>query len=249
MSDSIQRTAIVTGAASGIGRATAERLMRDAWRVVGVDLASEFPPGVEAVIGDAADAATIQAALELAHGRLNGLVCAAGLPPNSRWDDEAAWHELIRVDLTAPFVAARSCMPALAAARGSVVFVGSIVGPIEGSSRAPGYAAAKSGLVGLARSLALVGSEDGVRVNVVEPGAIDTPLDPPRFPADDRPDVPLGRMGTADEVASVITFLLSDDASYVTGAELVVDGGRSIAPPLSGRTPNEPGASTEQRPA
>ena len=70
-----------------------------------------------------------------------------------------------------------------------------------------------------------------MRVNVVEPGAIDTPLDPPRFPAHDRPDVPLGRMGTADEVAAAICFLLSGDASYVTGTVLRVDGGRSILPP------------------
>jgi NAD(P)-dependent dehydrogenase (short-subunit alcohol dehydrogenase family) len=205
--------------------------MRDGWQVVAIDVRDEMPPGVEAVVGDAADGATIEAAVILAEGRLHGLVCAAGLPPNDRWDDEAVWHELLRVDLTGPFEAARRCMPALAAARGSVVIVGSIVGPIEGSARSPGYAAAKSGLVGLAKSLALIGAPDGVRVNLVEPGAIDTPLDPPRYPPNDRPDVPLGRIGTADEVAATICFLLSEDASYVTGAELRVDGGRSIATP------------------
>jgi NAD(P)-dependent dehydrogenase (short-subunit alcohol dehydrogenase family) len=226
-----QRSAIVTGAASGIGSATAARLMRDGWRVVGIDLRNDMPRGVEPIVGDAARAEVIQAALNAAQDRLDGLVCAAGLPPNAQWDDETAWHELLRVDLTGPFEAARLCMPALAAVRGSVVLVGSIVGPIEGSPRSVGYAAAKAGLVGVAKSLALVAATDGVRVNVVEPGAIDTPLDPPRFPADDRPDVPLGRMGTADEVASVISFLLSDDASYVTGAEVVVDGGRSVAGP------------------
>ena len=226
-----QRRAIVTGAASGIGRATAERLLRDGWSVIGIDVRDEMPQRVTAVTGDAADATTLEAALELAGDRLDGLVCAAGLPPNADWDDEAAWQELLRVDLSAPFDAFRVCRPALAAVRGSVVFVGSIVGPIEGSGRSPGYAAAKSGLVGLTKSLALIAATDGVRVNVVEPGAIDTPLDPPRFPADDRPDVPLGRMGTADEVAGVICFLLSQDASYITGAEVVVDGGRWIAGP------------------
>jgi len=225
------RTAIVTGAASGIGRATAERLLRDGWKVIGIDVRDEMPGGSQSVVGDAADTETIEAALALAEDRLDGLVCAAGLPPNSDWDDEDAWDELIRVDLTGPFRAARTCMPALAAAGGSVVFVGSIVGPVEGSARSPGYAAAKSGLIGLARSLALVAAADGVRVNVVEPGAIDTPLDPPRFPPNDRPDVPLGRMGTADEVAAAICFLLSEDAAYVTGTELRVDGGRSIATP------------------
>ena len=231
------RIAIVTGAASGIGRATAERLLRDGWRVVGVDVRDAVPSGAQAIVGDAAETSTIEAALFAAQGPLDGLVCAAGLPPNAEWDNQAAWDELIRVDLTGPFRAAQVSMPALAAARGSIVFVGSIVGPVEGSARSPGYASAKAGLVGLARSLALVAAADGVRVNVVEPGAIDTPLDPPRFPPNDRPDVPLGRMGTADEVAAAICFLLSEDAAYVTGAELRVDGGRSIATPAASARP------------
>jgi NAD(P)-dependent dehydrogenase (short-subunit alcohol dehydrogenase family) len=227
MSD--QRSAIVTGAASGIGRATAERLAAGGWNVIGIDLNKDMPANVQPLIGDAGDAAAIRSALEMLGGQLNGLVCSAGLPPNERWDDEAAWDELLRVDLTGPFICFRECRPALAATQGSVVIVGSIVGPVEGSSRSPGYAAAKSGLEGLSRSLALIGAPDRVRVNVVEPGAIDTPLDPPRFPPNDRPDVPLGRMGTADEVAAAICFLLDDDASYVTGSILRVDGGRSIA--------------------
>lgn len=227
------RRAIVTGAASGIGRATVERLLRDDWLVVGVDLTDNMPQGATAVVGDAADSTILKSALAHSEGRLNGLVCAAGLPPNATWANESAWHELLRVDLTGPYRAVLASMPSLSEAHGSVVFVGSIVGPVEGSMRSPGYAAAKSGLEGLARSLALVGAAGGVRVNVVEPGAIDTPLDPPRFPVHDRPDVPLGRMGTADEVAAAICFLLSDDSSYVTGSVLRVDGGRSIQPQAS----------------
>ena len=225
------RTAIVTGAASGIGRATAQRLLGDGWRVIGIDLRDAMPDGVEPLVGDAATDELLARALATAGDRLDGLVCAAGLPPSGPWDDRGRWDEVLRVDLGGPYRAVRACLPALALARGAAVVVGSIVGPVEGSERSPAYAAAKSGLRGLVRSMALVGAPDGVRVNLVEPGAIDTPFDPPRYPPDARPDVPLGRMGTAAEVAGAICWLLGPDASYVTGAALRVDGGRTIAPP------------------
>ena len=228
-----QRVAVVTGAASGIGRATAERLLADGWRVVGIDVRGDMPNGVAAIAGDAADPDLLERASSEAGPQMHGLVCAAGVPPGGPWDDRAHWDEVLRVDLTGPYEALRLCLPALVAGKGSAVIVGSIVGSVEGSARSPAYAAAKAGLGGLVRSMALIGAPQGVRVNLVEPGAIDTPFDAPRFPPHDRPDVPLGRMGTADEVAGAICYLLGSDAGYVTGAVLRVDGGRTIAGPAA----------------
>jgi len=220
-----QRNAIVTGAASGIGAAVVARLRRSGWRVIGLDRTA----GAE-VVGDAADASVLEEALSRAGDRLDGLVCSAGLPPSGPWDSRKHWDELLRVNLTASYAAFRAYHSALIAARGAVVLVGSIVGAVEGSLRSPAYAASKAGLEGMARSLALIGAPEGLRVNVVAAGAVDTPFDQFLAPPDDRPDVPLGRMASADEVASVVNFLLSADAAYVTGAVWRVDGGRTVQP-------------------
>src|SRR5687767_13329183 len=222
------KTAIITGAAAGIGRATAERLVADGWRVVGIDRIDDAPNGVDLVVGDAGDSSVIGAALERIGGSLDALVCSAGIPPSGPWESREHWDEVIRVDLTAAYEALRVCWPALVSARGSVVLVGSIVGAVEGSLRSPAYAAAKAGLEGLARSMAVIGGLDSVLVNVVAPGAIATDFDERLLPADLRTDVPLGRMGTAEEVASVIGFLTGHDATYITGEIWTVDGGRTV---------------------
>lgn len=94
--------------------------------------------------------------------------------------------------------------------------------------RSPAYAAAKAGLEGLARSMAVIGAPGGVRVNVVAPGAIATDFDERLLPADRRTDVPLGRMGTAEEVAAIVAFLIGTEGAYVTGAVWTVDGGRTV---------------------
>lgn len=226
-----QRSAIITGSASGIGAATARRLTDAGWRVIGIDRA----PGAD-VTGDASDPAVLHEAMRRLQGPLDGLVCSAGVPPSGPWDDLWHWDEVLRVNLKAAFCAFRELRPALAAGEvASVVFVGSVVGAGEGSLRSPAYAAAKAGLEGLARSLSLIGAPDGIRVNVVAAGAIDTPFDEKLAPADARPDVPLGRMGTADEVASVCQFLLEPDAAYVSGAVWRVDGGRTALSTVDAR--------------
>jgi meso-butanediol dehydrogenase/(S,S)-butanediol dehydrogenase/diacetyl reductase len=227
MTDS-PRTAIVTGAAAGIGRATAERLLTDGWRVVGIDRTDAAADGVDLVVGDCGDTSVLNEAVRRVRGSLHALVSSAGIPPSGPWESRDHWDEVIRVDLTAAYEAVRVCWAALVVARGSVVLVGSIVGAVEGSLRSPAYAAAKAGLEGLARSMAVIGGPDGVRVNVVAPGAIATDFDERLLPADHRTDVPIGRMGTAEEVASVIGFLVGPDATYVTGEIWTVDGGRTV---------------------
>ncbi|MGD8485447.1 MAG: SDR family oxidoreductase [Chloroflexota bacterium] len=235
MTEGHVRRCLVTGGSSGIGYAAAARLSSDGWAVTSLSRRPVAPAGVEAVAGDAAEDADLQRALALAApgGRLDGLVCSAGVPPSGPWDDPDHWRQVLRVDLTAAWQAARLAWPALRAAGGAVVLLGSIVGSAEGSLRSPAYAAAKAGIEGLGRSLALIGAKDGVRVNVLAPGAFDTPFDEQIFPSADRPDVPLGRMGRPEEAADIVAFLLSDEASYVNGSIWRVDGGRSVLSPAS----------------
>ena len=243
-----ERRCLVTGGSSGIGYAAAARLRDDGWQVTSLSRRPLAPEGVKAIAGDAARVADVEQALAVAAGpgaRLDGLVCAAGVPPTGPWDDPDHWAETIRVDLTAAWEASRLAWPALRAAGGAVVLVGSIVGSGEGSARSPAYAAAKAGIEGLARSLALIGAKEGIRVNVLAPGAFDTPFDEQLFPADARPDVPLGRMGAPEEAAAVIEFLLSAEAAYVSGSVWRVDGGRTALSPASSAGRAAPGEHTE----
>lgn len=163
-------------------------------------------------------------------GGLDGVVVnvGTGLGRGLQGTDADAWDRTFAVNLRAHFLIARAAMPNLRAG-GALVFIGSVAGLRPGSG-IPAYDASKAGLLGLCRHVAMEGSRRGVRANVVVPGLIDTPLG--RAATQGRPGraataIPLGRQGTAWEVAYATIFLLSDEASYVTGQRLVIDGGLS----------------------
>lgn len=231
------KVALVTGAGRGIGRAIVETLACDAW-VAGLDVA--FPEGAGAASlvqeVDVADRSAVFGAIERVvteRGGVDWAVCAAGITRDRvSWKmTDADWDDVVAVNLTGAFNTARALAPALRRSRhGRLVFVSSING-LRGAFGQTNYAAAKAGLVGLARSLALELARDGVTVNVVAPGFIDTPMtqalpDAVRSRAVAR--TPLGRTGCPADVAAAVRFLCSDAAAFVTGVVLPVDGGQLL---------------------
>ena len=235
-----RRVAFVTGCASGIGRAVAERFRGDGATVVGFDLLGAGPDGVEVVAGDVTDRAAVEAALAHVvgtHGRLDVVANVAGVPQFGRVDeiDDDEWQRVLAVNLTAPFLVCWAALPHLRASRGCIVNMTSVAG-LEGQAYTAAYCASKGGLVMLTRALALELAGDGVRVNCVCPAAVDTPLlaeVAPRIPADadrrllDRLEMPAPGLVSPEEVAAAVAYLASDAARMVTGVALPIDGGRS----------------------
>ena len=234
------RVALVTGGNRGIGLATARRLSRAGHRVA-VTYRSAPPPdadadGLTCVRCDITDSESVAAALAETSERLGApeiLVCNAGITRDGlvlRMSEED-FGAVIDANLTGAFRVAKQAVRAMVRGRwGRIVFISSVSG-LRGQAGQANYAASKAGLIGLARSLAKEFASRNVTVNVIAPGPIGTGM----LAAlnDDQLDaivsrVPLGRVGDPDELAAAIEFLASEDASYVTGIVLAVDGGLSM---------------------
>jgi NAD(P)-dependent dehydrogenase (short-subunit alcohol dehydrogenase family) len=240
------KTVIVTGAASGIGRAVASRVAREGGRVVAVDISAdrlaEFAQSlpdaqIEIVVGDITKQDDIDAIVAVAGERIDGLANVAGINDDFsplHETSDAIWDRVIGINLTGGFKLSRGVIPVmLAAGAGAIVNVSSEAG-LRGNASGNAYTVSKHGVIGLTRSAAFMYGPQGLRVNAVAPGGVATGIPMPAHPSESgtarlQPfQSAIPSIATAEKLAASITFLLSDDAVNINGAVLPSDGGWSV---------------------
>jgi len=239
------RTVLITGAASGIGLAVARRLSATGWAVALLDVSADAAATAATELGakafalpcDVSDPAAVEAAVSELRSRvdrLEGLVGVAGVEVSQALEVQSSeeWERVLAINLTGQFLCMRCCAHLLERGSGSVVCIGSPLGRAA-YPNASAYAASKAGLEGLVRAAAVEWAPRQVRVNCVLPGTTDTPLlrgaatgrALDRLLKEAAASVPLGRVAEPAEIAGIVEFLLSGEASYITGASIAVDGG------------------------
>jgi 3-oxoacyl-[acyl-carrier protein] reductase len=231
----MNRHIIVTGASRGIGAAIASHFVAAGDHVVALSRSGEAPEGVARCVAvDVSDSTAVTTAIKSAveeFGPVSAAVMNAGITKDGlamRMSDDQ-WRDVLSINLDGSFYVARAALASMVRARaGSLIFIGSI-SPFMGVPGQANYAAAKAGLVGLARSLASEVANRGITVNVVAPGLIDTDMTTDLSSKEQMlAMIPMGRIGTPDDIAGVVDFLASDASRYITGSVIAADGGMAM---------------------
>jgi len=248
MTASADKVALVTGAARGIGLATAERFLAEGWRVALLDIEGELlrdavaglkqPNDAMALHCDVSDADAVTAAIEAVgkrFGRLDALINNAGVAtfaPLLETTNED-WNRILAVNLTGPFLCTKAAVPLMRANGGGAIINITSISAVRASTLRSAYGTSKAGLAHLTKQLAVELASAGIRVNAVAPGPVETAMAKAVHTAEIRADyhdaIPLNRYGLEAELAEAIFFLSCDRSSYITGQMLAVDGGFDAA--------------------